>query len=102
MTGLACKGGTEGNTMEQQTQEVDAVDVLDPHEYPDPTEADLKDPDFEAVWDAIKEWDLSRHRETKSGHRLYSGATGNDVMHILLALKHSASQLPDVPPGKQN
>jgi hypothetical protein len=63
-------------------------------DYPNPTEADLKDPDFEAVWDAIKEWDLSRFKEHKSGLRSYAGATGNDVMHILLALKHSASQLP--------
>ena len=60
--------------------------------YPDPTEADLKDPDFEAVWDAIKKWDISRYGDERS----YAGATGNDVMHILLALKHSASQLPEL------
>ncbi len=69
------------------------------NEYPDPTDTDLNDPDFEAVWNAIKEWDLSRFRETKDGHRLYAGATGNDVMHILLALKHSDSQLPIQPPA---
>jgi hypothetical protein len=75
--------------------------ATEPNEYPNPTESDLKDPDFEAVWNAIKEWDLSRYRETKSGHRLYSGASGNDVMHILLALKHSASQLPEQPPATE-
>jgi hypothetical protein len=70
-----------------------------PNSYPDPTEADLQDPDFEAVWDAIKGWDLSRYLEHPSGLRSYSGATGNDVMHILLALKHSASQLPQQQDG---
>lgn len=52
-------------------------------EYPDPSESDLVDPAFEAIWQAIKGWDLSR--EQADG--MYSGATGNDVMHILNALR---------------
>lgn len=50
---------------------------------PDPTEVDLADPEFERVWQAIKGWDIS----TDSEHRWYSGATGNDVMTILNALR---------------
>jgi hypothetical protein len=77
--------------------------MSDSTEYPDPTQADLASPQFEAVWRAIKGWDISRGDETsypflsqsvggdqelaRSGRRLYSGATGNDVMHILNALR---------------
>jgi hypothetical protein len=50
--------------------------------YPDPTERDLADPLFERVWQAIKGWDISR-----TSDRLYAGATGNDVMHILGAVR---------------
>ena len=49
--------------------------------YPDPTPEMLEDPRFEAVWQAIKGWDLERYRGAG-----YSGATGNDVRHILDAL----------------
>lgn len=50
--------------------------------YPDPTESDLASPEFNAVWEAIKGWDIARH-----GDGMRAGATGNDVMHILLALR---------------
>lgn len=53
--------------------------------YPDPTPEDLKRPEFEAVWRAIRGWDIGR--EPPPGRqRLYAGATGNEVMHILNAL----------------
>jgi hypothetical protein len=49
--------------------------------YPDPTPEMLdNNPLFEAIWIAIKEWDISRYR--KYDGRLYSGATGNDARHI--------------------
>lgn len=57
--------------------------------YPDPTEADLADPSFEAVWQAIKGWDVSREPGT---HRMYAGTTGNDVMRILAALRAEAGK----------
>ena len=44
----------------------------------DPTSVDLTDPLFNAVWEAIKGWDLER----KTGEG-YAGATGTDVMTIL-------------------
>lgn len=53
-------------------------------QYPDPTETDLKDPMFEKVWQAIKDWDISRYN-----NGLYAEPTGNDVMHILLAVRSS-------------
>lgn len=53
--------------------------------YPDPTPEDLKRPEFEAVWRAIRGWDIGR--EPPPGRqRLYAGATGNEVMHILNAV----------------
>lgn len=57
------------------------------NEYPDPTTEDLKRPDFKAVWQAIKDWDISRNGSAGPGPTLYSGPTGNDVMHILNALE---------------
>ena len=48
----------------------------------DPTEADLADPVFNAIWSVIKKWDVSTEN---SG--LYSGATGTDVMMILDAVR---------------
>jgi len=50
----------------------------------DPSSEDLIDPLFNAVWDAIKKWDISRE---PSERRLYAGATGTDVMTILNAVR---------------
>jgi hypothetical protein len=51
-------------------------------EWPDPTEEMLKAPEFEAVWQAIKFWDINVP-DVYSG---YCGATGNHVRAILDAL----------------
>lgn len=48
----------------------------------DPTEAELNDPIFNAVWNAIKKWDISRE-----SNGLYAGATGTDVYIILDAIE---------------
>lgn len=69
--------------------------------YPDPSPVDLCSPEFEAIWSAIKGWDISR--EGSGPYALYSGATGADVMHILLALRESGrAALTDEPsaPGE--
>jgi hypothetical protein len=42
----------------------------------------LDSPEFEAVWQAIKGWDLARYPGAG-----YAGATGTDVLTILNALK---------------
>ena len=52
--------------------------------WPDPTPEMLEDPDFNAVWEAIKTWDIS---VPEVYGNLYSGATGNHVRRILDALK---------------
>jgi hypothetical protein len=52
-------------------------------EYPDPTPEMLdNDPLFDAIWNAIKGWDISRHSDG-----LYSGPTGNDARRIYDAIK---------------
>jgi hypothetical protein len=52
-------------------------------DYADPTTEMLDgDPLFEAIWQAIKGWDISRHNDG-----LYSGPTGNDARHIYDAIK---------------
>jgi hypothetical protein len=51
--------------------------------YPDPTPEMLDgDPLFDAIWSAIKGWDISRHNDG-----MYSGPTGNDARHIYDAIK---------------
>ena len=52
--------------------------------WPDPTPEMLEDPEFQAVWDAIKTWDIS---VPEVYGNLHSGATGNHVRRILDALK---------------
>jgi hypothetical protein len=52
-------------------------------DYPDPTPEMLNgDPLFEAIWLAIKGWDISRHNDG-----VYSAATGNDARHVYDAIK---------------
>lgn len=48
----------------------------------EPTEADLQSPLFEAIWQAIKGWDIER--EYGLGR---AGATGTDVKTILTAIE---------------
>lgn len=50
-------------------------------EYRSPTAQELESPQFNAVWMAIKGWDISRESDG-----VYSGATGTDVCIILDAL----------------
>lgn len=47
----------------------------------DPSAKDLETPEFEAVWQAIKGWDIQR-----TPGEGYAEATGTDVMTILKAL----------------
>lgn len=54
----------------------------------EPTEEDIYSPEFDAVWQAIKNWDIGRPgEEDDNGHQLYGGATGTDVMTILNAVR---------------
>ena len=48
----------------------------------EPTSQDLISPEFNAIWEAIKKWDIQRVYGEG-----YAGATGTDVMIILNALK---------------
>ncbi len=48
----------------------------------EPTKKDLESSEFNAIWNAIKGWDIER----KQGEG-YAGATGTDVMTILNALR---------------
>jgi hypothetical protein len=50
--------------------------------WPDPTPEMLADPRFEAVWQAIKSWDIN----VPDAYGGYCGATGNHVRAILDAL----------------
>ena len=52
----------------------------------EPTKEDLESPMFNAVWNAIKKWDIQRVYGAG-----YAGATGTDVMTILNALKNAPS-----------
>lgn len=62
------------------------VDMMIP--WADPSPEELKTPEFEAVWQAIKTWDINVP-EAYSG---YCGATGNHVKKILDALRQIESE----------
>jgi len=51
--------------------------------YPNPKPEDINRPEFNAVWEAIKGWDIQR----SWGSGLHF-ATGNDVMYILNAIQN--------------
>jgi hypothetical protein len=54
----------------------------------DPLPYELDLPEFNAIWDCIKEWDIGTPFDiTIDGAQLYSGATGNHVVAILDALR---------------
>jgi hypothetical protein len=53
--------------------------------WPDPTSEMLSDPEFEAIWGAIKTWDINVPR----AYFGYCGATGNHVRAILDALRRA-------------
>lgn len=51
--------------------------------YPDPAPEMLEgDSLFNAIWNAIKGWDISRHNDG-----LYAAPSGNDARHIYDAIK---------------
>jgi len=51
-------------------------------EWPDPTPEMLETPEFEAVWQCIRTWDIN----VPAAYSGYCGATGNHVRAILDAL----------------
>lgn len=51
-------------------------------QWESPTEEMLNSPEFEAVWQAIKTWDIN----VPEVYRGYCGANGNHVRYILEAL----------------
>ena len=55
----------------------------DPMSYRDPKEGELLDPLFEAIWNAIKTWDIN----VPSEYMGYCGATGNHVCAIMDAVR---------------
>ena len=57
--------------------------------YRDPSPEDLKRPEFEAIWQAIKHWDIN----VPDKYRGYCGATGNHVMAILDAVESRVKEL---------
>jgi hypothetical protein len=54
-----------------------------PIPWPDPTPEMLEDPEFEAIWQVIKSWDINVPR----AYFGYCGATGNHVRAILDGLR---------------
>lgn len=50
--------------------------------YRDPEKQDLDRKEFNAIWEAIKTWDINVPEEYEG----YTGATGNHVMAILDAI----------------
>lgn len=51
--------------------------------WPDPTPEQLNDPLFQAIWTAIKSWDIA----VPGAYGGYCGASGNHVRNILEAVQ---------------
>lgn len=58
-------------------------------DWRDPSPEELEIPEFEAVWECIKKWDIGLPQDIVNGNQLYSGATGNHVVAILDALRNA-------------
>jgi len=56
-------------------------------EMPNPTEEDLASPEFEAIWQVIKTWDVN----VPSHYEGYCGANGSHVKMILDAMASTRS-----------
>jgi hypothetical protein len=64
------------------------VTVSEPQQagsWQDPTPEMLESPEFNAIWERIKHWDIN----VPGAYAGYMGATGNHVRAILDALKAS-------------
>lgn len=56
----------------------------------DPLPEELNTPEFNAVWECIKNWDIGLPFDIHiSGGQIYSGATGNHVVAILDSLRNA-------------
>jgi hypothetical protein len=55
---------------------------IDPPSWPRPTPDMLDSPEFNAIWEAIKDWDIN----VPNVYAGYCGASGNHVRAILDAL----------------
>ena len=66
----------------EENKRIERTKLRDPLPY----ELDL--PEFNAVWNVIKHWDIGRPTSiTMSGGQLYAHGTGTDVVTILDALR---------------
>ncbi len=54
-----------------------------PATYPDPTPEQLASPEFKAIWEVMKGWDIG----VPEWYDGYTGTMGNHVVAILNALK---------------
>ena len=66
--------------MSNRVTHIDADKIT--RSWPDPTDAQLSDPRFDAIWDEVKKWDVA----VPAAYHGYCGATGNHVRAILDAL----------------
>jgi len=58
------------------------------NKWRDPTPEELDTPEFNAVWETIKRWDIGLPFDTADdGTQLYDDATGNHVVAILDSLR---------------
>lgn len=72
----------ESDKMSAAAPVFDERAVENPASWPDPTPEMLKLPQFEAIWQCIKDWDIN----VPHAYSGYCGATGNHVRAILDAL----------------
>ncbi len=62
--------------------------IINPIPWPDPSPDDLSSPEFEAIWQTIKTWDIN----VPEAYVGYCGASGNHAKAILDALRQITEQ----------
>ena len=67
---------------------VDENEIINPIPWSDPSPEDLRLPEFEAIWQTIKTWDIN----VPEAYVGYCGASGNHVKAILDALRQIVEQ----------
>ena len=68
---------------DKSSEVISARKPVNPIPWPDPSQEELDTPEFEAIWQAIKTWDIN----VPEAYGGYCGATGNHVKAILSSLQ---------------
>ena len=68
---------------DKSSEVISLREPVNPIPWPDPSQEEEDTPEFEAIWQAVKTWDIN----VPEAYGGYCGATGNHVKAILSSLQ---------------